>query len=258
MLLLALVPAASWAIFAGIFLCSPTAKLWDPDISGHCMSAKDYWLSVAGIDIGLDFLVLLLPLPSISGLHLPRKQKAGLILVFSLGFFVCLVSVARLLTVLISSDNGHYIKSGIWAIIWSAVEANVGIMCASLLSLKPLAARLFPCLNDETKPPRHSMHIDRVRAITFVNTRSISIPATPTTIDSKQSSTLQWPSAARFGSIQPVSELENWEVIEPEYPALASRRQGRERLSLFDMLRENEEEARSRIERRSSSFREHV
>lgn len=259
-----LLPAASWAIFAGIFLCSPTEKLWKPQIPGHCMDARTYWLSVAGIDIGLDFLILLLPLPAISGLRLPRKQKLGLVLVFMLGFLVCLVSVVRVLTVLITANQGHYVDSGVWAIIWSAVEANVGIICASLLSLKPLVAKLFPKMMEETKPPRHSMKIAMIEAgnvwrdeTTRVYPRSASSFRKPSTSQSKESSVPRQFSAIARGSLPPLSQMEDVTVIQPEYPPACRHQGGRQDLSLFDMLQEDEEEARARMQRKNSCFTEH-
>jgi len=199
-LLVLVLPAAFWGVFGGTFACSPTAKLWKPELPGHCMSARTYWISVAGLDIGLDFLLLLLPLPAIGSLRLPRKQKFGLMLAFLLGFFVCIVSVARLATVQVISAEGHEIQSGLWAIILSAFEANVGIVCACLLSLKPLAAKIFPGMMEETLPAKHSMQLPTVVEICplaesseamLAQQRSASIPTTPTTMKSKTSGSLR-------------------------------------------------------------------
>lgn len=258
-----LLPAVVWCVFGGTFLCSPTAKLWNPNLPGHCMSARNYWYSVAGIDIGLDFLVLMLPMPAISSLHLPRKQKFGLLLVFMLGFFVCVVSVVRLLTVLVTSLDGDFVASGVWAIIWSAVEANVGIICASLLALKPLFAKIFPKLMEEIKPPRHSTRLPMIEAGVWpgaLSNEKLTMPITPTT--SRGGSSGKRSSSARMSS-QPstlsparLSEVEAFGVVEVEDVPAWSRT--RERLSLFDILREDLDEARGRIERRDSSFREHL
>ncbi|KAK4500982.1 hypothetical protein PRZ48_006788 [Zasmidium cellare] len=162
LLMAALLPAALWGVFGGIFLCNPTAKLFNPNIPGHCRSAQTYWVSVAAVNIGLDFLTLLLPIPSISGLHLPRKQKLLTMMVFLLGFLICLVSVTRLAIVLITSAQGDFIMSGIWAIIWSVVEANVGIICASLLALKCLVIKLFPSLTEEGGIPSQHIRIPEI------------------------------------------------------------------------------------------------
>lgn len=42
------------------------------------------------------------------------------------------------------------------------VEANVGIICASLLALKPLMAYLFPQRTKERQPPRWSLTLNTV------------------------------------------------------------------------------------------------
>lgn len=199
-LLFCLLPFACWAVFGGTLLCTPVRKLWEPQIPGHCMSAEKYWLSVAGTNTGLDFTVLLLPIPAISALRLPRKQKMSLFLVFTLGFCVCVTSLARLATVLTTSDEGHYVVSGIWAIIWSTVEANVGIICASLLALKPLVAIVFPRIMKDTEIPKHCLRLSTVETGTAERTWSgettLVSPITPTTTGSKSESTFRRQSTA--------------------------------------------------------------
>lgn len=108
-LLLLLVPAVCWSIFGGTFLCRPVAKLWNPSVPGQCLDPRQYWLSAAGVNTGMDFLLLLLPLPAITQLRLPRKQKLCLVLMFLLGFFVCVVSVVRLATVYMLERSGRLV-----------------------------------------------------------------------------------------------------------------------------------------------------
>lgn len=155
---------AAYALFSDIFLCNPIAKLWTPALKGTCRSAETYWLSVAGLDIALDLSVLLLPLPSILRLRLPARQKATLVALFTLGFLVCLVAVARVASVYITAHRGAYVASGVWAVIWNAVEANTGIVCACFLALKPLAKKLWPGLFAERAGavPRHAMRVREV------------------------------------------------------------------------------------------------
>lgn len=108
-LLMLLVPTVCWSIFGGTFLCRPVAKLWEPSIPGRCMDPQKYWLSAAGVNMGMDFTVLLLPLPAITQLRLPRKQKLCLVLMFVLGFIVCIVSVVRLATVYCLERHGRLV-----------------------------------------------------------------------------------------------------------------------------------------------------
>jgi putative effector of murein hydrolase len=70
---------------------------------------RAYWLSAAGINIGIDFAVLILPLPVITQLRLPRKQKICMVLMFLLGFFVCVVSIVRLATVYFLERRGRLV-----------------------------------------------------------------------------------------------------------------------------------------------------
>lgn len=285
-----LVPAACWAIFGGVFLCTPIAKIWNPELPGHCISPERYWLSVSGTDIALDLLILLLPLPSITTLHLPRKQKRGLVVVFTLGFLVCVISVVRMLTVLLSAHGGNYTASAIWAVVWSAVEANVGIICASLLSLKPLVVKYFPAVAVETQVPKHSMRIALIPdeegrrkppkrifwndekpsqgsagSRTAVSTPPSSTRSASTNV-TPMSGRIGGPQPLAFGSPQPLAEMHGIRVVEPERCALMLHRPGT--MSLFDMLKEDggegeemdegREWAQRRFSKKASSFVEHV
>lgn len=75
----------TWISMSAIFLCFPPAAFWDKSIDGHCMNKLIVWFTNAGLNIATDFALLILPMPMLSHLQLPRKQKIGLIVVFSLG-----------------------------------------------------------------------------------------------------------------------------------------------------------------------------
>ncbi|QIX02523.1 hypothetical protein AMS68_008040 [Peltaster fructicola] len=136
--------SACWGVFGGTWLCQPMEKLWLPEMPGHCMDALSYWISAAVVNASLDLLVLMLPLPWIMTLYIPHRQKVCVSSLFLLGFFVFFISVVRIVTVYAEAMRGDYIKSGMYAILWSAIEVNAGIICASLIALKPLIATSFP------------------------------------------------------------------------------------------------------------------
>ncbi|KAI9712328.1 MAG: hypothetical protein M1820_001541 [Bogoriella megaspora] len=154
--------ATFWAVFGGVFLCTPVGKLWKPDTPGWCMNAEDYWISAAAINVVLDFAVLILPLPVVSRLRLPKSQKIALLLVFLVGGFGSIVSIVRLSIVHVEAREGHYLESGVAAITWSAVEANTGIICASLLALKPWLVRFFPRLLSPKEPASQCMRLPTI------------------------------------------------------------------------------------------------
>ncbi|KAG9574014.1 hypothetical protein KCU97_g14833, partial [Aureobasidium melanogenum] len=162
LLFAALVPSVLWGVFASIFICNPVKKVWRPMTPGKCLSTRTYWVSVTAVNIVLDFAVLALPMPVISRLKLPKKQKIALVGVFLLGFFTCAVSVVRLVLVHNAYIRHDFTASSAEAVTWSMVEANVGIICASLLALKPLMAYLFPQATKERQPPRWSLTLNTI------------------------------------------------------------------------------------------------
>jgi hypothetical protein len=86
LLFAALIPSVLWGVCASVFFCNPVKKVWRPMVPGKCLSTRTYWLSVTAVNIVLDFAVLALPIPVISRLKLPKRQKIALVLVFLLGF----------------------------------------------------------------------------------------------------------------------------------------------------------------------------
>lgn len=75
-------------IFVTAFTCVPIQGLWDMSIPATCdslgPSAQQYLNS--GGNIVTDVIILVLPLPVVWRLKLPRNQKLVLVGVFSLGF----------------------------------------------------------------------------------------------------------------------------------------------------------------------------
>lgn len=73
------------AFFALALLCIPVKKNWDPTVEGHCGDSKLLELTTPVPWIATDLAVLLLPLPMIYNLHMPRNQRMALGGLFFLG-----------------------------------------------------------------------------------------------------------------------------------------------------------------------------
>jgi hypothetical protein len=85
-LLLALVlGAATWGVFGVVFLCDPIRSYWDLRVPGTCSNAEDHFFSTSVVGIFLDWAIWILPIPVVSRLNLPRRQRRGLLAVFGLG-----------------------------------------------------------------------------------------------------------------------------------------------------------------------------
>lgn len=76
---------SSWAIVSGFVNCVPVEKFWNKKIEGNCLSFEAAWFFNASMNIATDLALLIMPMPLLSQLHLPRMQKLALVAVFAIG-----------------------------------------------------------------------------------------------------------------------------------------------------------------------------
>jgi hypothetical protein len=65
--------------FLNAFQCKPARAAFMPHIHGECMSVVTLYLCSAPVNVITDLAILVLPLPVLTGIHIPRKQKAILL-----------------------------------------------------------------------------------------------------------------------------------------------------------------------------------
>ncbi|KAL4793361.1 hypothetical protein BDV19DRAFT_380158 [Aspergillus venezuelensis] len=145
----------TWAVSSGFLNCIPVAKFWDPSIPGSCISMKGLWFSNASMHIATDLAILVIPIPALAALELSMKQRVVLISIFALDGFVCVTSICRLLSLKKISDSSDPTYDNVGAATWSAIECNVGIICACLPTLRPLVSRIIPQLLSSLTASRH-------------------------------------------------------------------------------------------------------
>jgi hypothetical protein len=83
-----LVIVIAWGVgstLVAIFQCHPIRRVYDISAAGNCISNTVVWYANGGFNITSDIVILLMPLPVISSLQLLRKDRVGLILVFTAG-----------------------------------------------------------------------------------------------------------------------------------------------------------------------------
>jgi hypothetical protein len=85
-----------------IFQCTPVQKAWNPTLDGGCFNTAVNFIVTAGLNIGSDLMILLLPLWAIWHLQIPLQRKLGVALIFATGilygFFCPTVSCVLLKT----------------------------------------------------------------------------------------------------------------------------------------------------------------
>ncbi|KAJ6110336.1 Integral membrane protein [Penicillium sp. IBT 16267x] len=164
----------TWAVISAFLNCIPVAKFWDDSIPGFCLSKPGLWFSNASMHIATDLVILIIPIPALIIIEVPRKQKVALMILFALGGFVCITSIVRLVSLKKISDSTDPTFDNVGAASWSAIECNTGIICACLPTLKPLISKLAPGLLSSMNGSRRqgSGHMSHPRRNTTWNDES--------------------------------------------------------------------------------------
>ncbi|EKG21585.1 Major facilitator superfamily [Macrophomina phaseolina MS6] len=129
----------------------------------HCTDIVTLYLSSAPLNIITDLATLFLPMPILTSMRLPKKQKTILVVTFGFGVFVAVVDVVRIAYLqsaattrlrdiqhhIENNDSRNYEQSDFsWyaslSFLWSSIEVNVGICCGCVPALKPLVSRFLP------------------------------------------------------------------------------------------------------------------
>ncbi|KAL9072594.1 MAG: hypothetical protein Q9161_003452 [Pseudevernia consocians] len=139
--------------FADIFQCVPANAFWNFEAqnakTARCMSTITFSIGTGVSNLVTDIMVLCLPMPMVWSLRTDRTQKLTLTGIFLLGFFVCAISIIRIVKLVAPghSDPTYSLAS---VFIWTCVEPSVGIISACL-PIMPLAHLTY--LTSES-PPR--------------------------------------------------------------------------------------------------------
>lgn len=131
------------------FNCVPITFMWqgwDGQHSGTCMDTSKQAFALAGVNMSLDILVFLLPIPQLWALQMSLKRKLGVIIMFTVGLFVTICSIIRLQTIMEFGNSADPTYDYSALAVWSLVEIDVGVMCASLPGVAALLRRVFPRL----------------------------------------------------------------------------------------------------------------
>ncbi|KAF2002055.1 hypothetical protein P154DRAFT_431759 [Amniculicola lignicola CBS 123094] len=131
-----------------IFQCLPVAAAWDMSLrpapfgtgDAKCYSMiifRNLGLMNSSFNIVTDALFATLPIPLIWQLQLNTRTKISLIAVLSLGWFACAAAIIK------AVQQWNVLNDPDWTVhssfnVWNYIEFTIGIIAASLPSLKPL------------------------------------------------------------------------------------------------------------------------
>ncbi|KAI8627300.1 hypothetical protein F5Y19DRAFT_486886 [Xylariaceae sp. FL1651] len=134
------------AILATVFQCIPVVAAFDKTIHNKtCIDNGLFWFANAGFSIATDVIILIIPMPLVYALQIPRVQKAALIFVFTLGAFVVITSCLRTTTLDLQATTPDPLYD-VASTMWTIIEMSVAIICACLPQIRPLVVKVFPKL----------------------------------------------------------------------------------------------------------------
>ncbi|CAO2651442.1 Nn.00g040120.m01.CDS01 [Neocucurbitaria sp. VM-36] len=126
-----------------IYFLATFCGMWDLTgmVQGKCINTTALFYSTSSVNIAVDIWILVLPVTTLLKVRRPGREKLALIVIFSLGIFSCIASIVRLHAIRIYTESKDPFFDSVPINLWSMVEVNMGILCASIPALKALFSK---------------------------------------------------------------------------------------------------------------------
>ncbi|KAK0636822.1 hypothetical protein B0T17DRAFT_90797 [Bombardia bombarda] len=137
-----------WSNVSVLTACIPLRAYWDKTVEPTFCQPQSTWWGVSGLTVATDILIFLLPIPVVLPLKLPRRQKIVVVGIFTIGGFICIISLVRL-GILIRQQvlpDPDFTHNSTPLTYWTVLEVNGSIVIACLMTLKPLVTKFYPDL----------------------------------------------------------------------------------------------------------------
>ncbi|KAF4833683.1 Satratoxin biosynthesis SC1 cluster protein 4 [Colletotrichum tropicale] len=106
---------------------------WTGEKEGHCISIEHTGMGQGTINVALDLWMLGLPATQIWGLNMKRRKKIAVMSMFSLGLFLTVVSIIRILTIKELAQYPLNPTAFIMpAAMWTDIEVYVAVFVACI------------------------------------------------------------------------------------------------------------------------------
>ncbi|KAF3031500.1 hypothetical protein E8E12_000456 [Didymella heteroderae] len=131
-------------LFVVIFQCTPIPRVYDRTIPGTCISFFGHRWSNAILTLVTDIAIFILPIPVIIRLNMSIGSRVGLVVLFCMGFFICLTTALRMATLPLTLKTKEPSWESAPTNLWSYIESATGVICACLISLRQSISALWP------------------------------------------------------------------------------------------------------------------
>ncbi|KAH8663482.1 hypothetical protein BGZ60DRAFT_68516 [Tricladium varicosporioides] len=133
-------------VFAAIFQCTPVSGAWDLTIPHKCIKVNNLAFIIAGFTIGLDIVIIALPIPECLALRMNTRKKLNVLFMFSIGAIACVTSMVRMKYIVNFATTSDPTWDNVPAINWSFFEICIATICACLPATRALLSRYLPSL----------------------------------------------------------------------------------------------------------------
>lgn len=153
---IALIVITTYSVLVGIgstiefaVQCLPIPFFWEKayaitgitpphPLSGWCMPQDVHATVPLFANLLSDLLMLALPAIGLWGLQMQKSKKVGILVAFSVGFFICIVECIRIYYVFMITNSGDVTWKTATVLLWTAVEGCVSVICACIPAMAPL------------------------------------------------------------------------------------------------------------------------
>ncbi|KAF9737711.1 integral membrane protein [Paraphaeosphaeria minitans] len=123
--------------------CISLRQMWNfTEISlGTCVNTTALFYTTSSINIITDIWIVVLPIRTLLKIRRPNREKFDLVFAFGLGVFSTIASIVRLHAIRIYTESTDPFYDSVPINLWSIIEVNIGIWCASIPSLRIILIR---------------------------------------------------------------------------------------------------------------------
>ncbi|RYC56223.1 hypothetical protein CHU98_g9983 [Xylaria longipes] len=145
--------SAAWMVhplFTGLLLCTPVEANWNPATPGaHCGNQYIGFGIVAGLDLINELALLILPIPSLLGIHLNTRYKVALIAVFGTGIITLIVTVIRVPILITTNFHDLTFDTRNQQVVLAEPAAALVVSCSPIL--RPVFDKAFTRITGRTR-----------------------------------------------------------------------------------------------------------
>ncbi|KAL3431599.1 hypothetical protein BDV09DRAFT_188271 [Aspergillus tetrazonus] len=134
------------SVVASILDCMPPSYFWtrfDGVSTGYCVSQTAFKV-IPPVNIALDVVVMILPLPLLARLNLPLQKKIRVLSMFSMGVLIIVADILRITHLFHSITTYNITYNGGELSYFGVIESGVGVICICMPAIAALLKRVLP------------------------------------------------------------------------------------------------------------------